>query len=124
MSISQLSISYLQEVSTATQEREETVHKEDCIIVLVRLVVEVMAPTVTNIPCLCGHHLQRVSLAKYAGEELFVGGAFFQGFNGAAHSQGTPQKFIFCEGVQETIGRNGDFGSKLPAHTLKMTFES
>lgn len=49
MSISQLSISYLQEVSTARQERVSK-HKEDCIIILVKLVVEVMAPFATNLP--------------------------------------------------------------------------
>jgi hypothetical protein len=51
MSISQLSISYLQEVSAATQERR-----------LYRCFgeagIEVMVSTVTNPPHLCDHHLQ------------------------------------------------------------------
>ena len=58
MSISQLTISYLQEVSTATQERAEFPCTKKTVTVLEKLVAEVMAPTVTNPPCLCGHHLQ------------------------------------------------------------------
>lgn len=57
MSISQLTISYLQEVSTATQERAEFPCTKKTVTVLEKLVAEVMAPTVTNPPCLCGHHL-------------------------------------------------------------------
>lgn len=41
-----------------TGKRRVSKHKEDCIIVLVKLVVEVMAPSVINPPHICGHHLQ------------------------------------------------------------------
>lgn len=41
-----------------TGNRRVSMHKEDCIIVLKKLMVEVMVPTVTNPPRLCGHHLQ------------------------------------------------------------------
>ena len=66
MSISQLTISYLQEVSTATQERAEFPCTKKTVTVLEKLVAEVMAPTVTNPPCLCGHHLQGHSGGKLA----------------------------------------------------------
>lgn len=58
MSISQLSISYLQEVSTATQEREEFPCLRKTVVDLEKLVVEAMVSRVTNPPHLCGHHLQ------------------------------------------------------------------
>lgn len=41
-----------------TGKRGIAKHKAECIIILRKLVVEVMAPSVTNPPHICGHHLQ------------------------------------------------------------------
>lgn len=45
-----------------TGKRGIAKNKEECIIVLVQLVVEVMAPSITNRPHIGGHHLQSVVL--------------------------------------------------------------
>lgn len=44
-----------------TGKRWFSKYKEDCIIVLVKFVVEVMAPLVINPPLICSHHLQGYS---------------------------------------------------------------
>lgn len=49
-------------------KRRVSKHKEDCVTVLEKLVAEVMAPTVRNPPCLCGHHLQRAALRQEGGK--------------------------------------------------------
>lgn len=55
-----------------TGKRGIAKHKEECIIVLVQLVVEVMAPTITNRPHIGGHHLQGYRGKNGKGERHFV----------------------------------------------------
>ena len=116
MSISQLTISYLQEVSTATQEREEFPCTKKTVTVLEKLVAEVMAPTVTNPPCLCGHHLQ-----GHSGENWQKWGTHFlrslsEGYEVLVHSS-------TCSGTNlPRIHRESHiFSSWVPAMARKMT---
>lgn len=49
-----------------TGQRGVAMHKEDCIVVLVKPVVEVMAATAPNPPRLCNRHLQKMPLGQQA----------------------------------------------------------
>lgn len=75
MSISQLSISYLQEASAASQETEQSPHTSKTIVVWGKLVVEVMAPHHLS-ASLRGCHLPRVALRQQAGGRLFEESCF------------------------------------------------
>lgn len=105
MSISQLSISYLQEASAATQETEESPRRRR-IVVWGKLVVEVMAPShLSASPRGC--HLQRGGPWTTDRQEA-LWRVPIQGFIGVTHSQKSSQHVISCKDVQETIGRVGE----------------
>lgn len=86
-----------------TGKRRVSKHKEDCIIVLVKLVVEVMAPSIINPPHICGHHLQRVAF----GQQPLCLKSLVSRIYWYHSLQMSSQEVIFCKGVQKTTGRNG-----------------
>lgn len=91
MSISQLSISYLQEASAATQETEESPRRRR-IVVWGKLVVEVMAPShLSASPRGC--HLQRGGPWTTDRQEA-LWRVPIQGFIGVTHSQKSSQHVI------------------------------
>ena len=98
-------------------KRRVSKHKEDCVTVLEKLVAEVMAPTVRNPPCLCGHHLQ-----GHSGENWQRWGTHFlrslsEGYEVLVHSSS------MCSGTNiSRIHRESHiFSSWVPAMARKIT---